>query len=102
MAGQVAVVAGGTRGAGRAIAVSLGAAGAMVYVTGRSSTGHPATRGRPETIDGTVEMIRAAKGNAVALRGVRLARRVVDSPRSRTTTSTDTRRISPTGDSEVS
>src|ERR1700675_699999 len=35
--GRVAVVAGGTRGAGRGIAVALGARGAMVYVTGRST-----------------------------------------------------------------
>ena len=34
---SVAVVAGGTRGAGRGIAVELGAAGATVYVTGRST-----------------------------------------------------------------
>lgn len=33
--GKVALVAGGTRGAGRGIAVELGAAGAIVYVTGR-------------------------------------------------------------------
>lgn len=32
--GKVALVAGGTRGAGRGIAVELGAAGATVYVTG--------------------------------------------------------------------
>ncbi|HZN63335.1 MAG TPA: short-chain dehydrogenase, partial [Planctomycetota bacterium] len=35
LAGKVALVAGGTRGAGRGIAVQLGAAGATVYVTGR-------------------------------------------------------------------
>jgi NAD(P)-dependent dehydrogenase (short-subunit alcohol dehydrogenase family) len=66
--GQVAVVAGGTRGAGRAIAVSLGLAGAWVYVTGRSRRGHPATPGRPETIDQTAEMIRGFGGRAVAVR----------------------------------
>lgn len=38
LAGKVALVAGGTRGGGRGIAVELGAAGATVYVTGRSST----------------------------------------------------------------
>ena len=37
LAGRVALVAGGTRGAGRGIAVQLGAAGATVYVTGRTS-----------------------------------------------------------------
>lgn len=35
--GKVALVAGATRGAGRGIAVELGAAGATVYVTGRST-----------------------------------------------------------------
>jgi NAD(P)-dependent dehydrogenase (short-subunit alcohol dehydrogenase family) len=66
--GQVALVAGGTRGAGRAIAVALGIAGAFVYVTGRSTRGHPATRGRPETIDETAEIIRSFGGRAVAVR----------------------------------
>ncbi len=37
--GQVAVVAGATRGCGRAIAISLGEAGATVYCTGRSVRG---------------------------------------------------------------
>ena len=37
LAGKVALVAGATRGAGRGIAVQLGAAGATVYVTGRTS-----------------------------------------------------------------
>jgi len=37
LAGKVALVAGATRGAGRGIAVELGAAGATVYVTGRTS-----------------------------------------------------------------
>ena len=35
--GNVALVAGATRGAGRGIAVELGAAGATVYVTGRTT-----------------------------------------------------------------
>jgi NAD(P)-dependent dehydrogenase (short-subunit alcohol dehydrogenase family) len=61
-------VAGATRGAGRAIAVSLALAGAKVYVTGRSVRGRPATPGRPETIDETAEMIRGYGGSAVALR----------------------------------
>jgi NAD(P)-dependent dehydrogenase (short-subunit alcohol dehydrogenase family) len=49
--GKIALVAGATRGAGRGIAVELGAAGATVYCTGRSVRGH--TTGRPETIDET-------------------------------------------------
>jgi len=41
--GRVAVVTGASRGAGRGIAVELGAAGATVYVTGRSTRAQPAT-----------------------------------------------------------
>jgi NAD(P)-dependent dehydrogenase (short-subunit alcohol dehydrogenase family) len=66
--GQVALVAGATRGAGRAIAVSLGLAGATVYATGRSTRGHPATPGRPETIEETAKIIRAYGGRAYAVR----------------------------------
>ena len=51
--GQVALVAGGTRGCGRGIAVELGAAGATVYVTGRSIRGQPSEYQRPETIEET-------------------------------------------------
>ena len=36
---------------------ALAAAGAFVYCTGRSATGHPKGMDRPETIDGTVELI---------------------------------------------
>src|SRR5579871_149921 len=64
----VAVVAGATRGAGRGIARALGEAGAVVYCTGRSVRGKPATRNRPETIDETAEMIGAAGGTAHAVR----------------------------------
>jgi len=47
----VALVAGATRGAGRAIAVALGEQGATVYCTGRSTRGTPSPMKRPETID---------------------------------------------------
>jgi NAD(P)-dependent dehydrogenase (short-subunit alcohol dehydrogenase family) len=68
LAGQVAVVAGATRGAGRGIARALGEAGATVYCTGRSVTGRPSPYGRSETIDQTADMITAAGGAARALR----------------------------------
>ena len=66
--GQVAVVAGATRGAGRGIARALGEAGATVYCTGRSVRGNLSPYGRPETIDETADMIVAAGGVAIALR----------------------------------
>ena len=66
--GQVAVVAGATRGAGRGIARMLGAAGATVYCTGRSVRGRPATEGRPETIEATADMVIAAGGRGIAVR----------------------------------
>jgi NAD(P)-dependent dehydrogenase (short-subunit alcohol dehydrogenase family) len=62
---KVAIVAGATRGAGRGIAVELGAAGATVYCTGRSVRGK--TTGRPETIDETAEWVTRAGGNGIAV-----------------------------------
>jgi NAD(P)-dependent dehydrogenase (short-subunit alcohol dehydrogenase family) len=67
LTGQVAVVAGATRGAGRGIARALGEAGATVYCTGRSVRDNPSPYKRPETIDETAEMITAAGGTAVAI-----------------------------------
>jgi NAD(P)-dependent dehydrogenase (short-subunit alcohol dehydrogenase family) len=49
LAGKVALVAGATRGAGRRIAVQLGAAGATVYVTGRTTKSQRSEMNRPET-----------------------------------------------------
>jgi len=67
--GKVALVAGATRGAGRAIAVELARAGAYVYATGRSSRVHgPSDLGRPETIEETGDLLRAAGGEGQALR----------------------------------
>jgi NAD(P)-dependent dehydrogenase (short-subunit alcohol dehydrogenase family) len=68
LAGQVALVAGGTRGAGRAIAVELGHAGATVYVTGRSTRQGRSAMNRPETIEDTAERVDAAGGRGVAVR----------------------------------
>src|SRR5689334_8406495 len=68
MTGQVAVVAGATRGAGRGIARALAEAGAMVYCTGRSVTGSPSPYNRPETIEETAAMITGTGGTAKAVR----------------------------------
>lgn len=62
--GKVAVVAGATRGAGRAIARELGRAGAIVYCTGRSTRTEPSDYERPETIEETAELITKEGGTA--------------------------------------
>ncbi|MGC9669330.1 SDR family oxidoreductase [Planosporangium sp. 12N6] len=64
----VALVTGGTRGAGRAIAVELGAAGATVYVTGRTTRGSRSPVDRPETIEDTAELVTKAGGRGIAVR----------------------------------
>ncbi len=65
--GKIALVTGGSRGAGRGIAVELGKAGATVYITGRSTQGS-STNNWPGTIDDTVAQIEAAGGKAIAIR----------------------------------
>ena len=64
----MAVVAGATRGAGRGIARMLGEAGATVYCTGRSVRGHPATPGRPETLEETADLVTSEGGRGIAVR----------------------------------
>ncbi|MEU6549401.1 SDR family oxidoreductase [Streptomyces sp. NPDC046915] len=63
--GKVALVAGATRGAGRGIAVELGAAGATVYVTGRSTRARRSEYDRPETIEDTADLVSEAGGRGV-------------------------------------
>ncbi|MGG2465601.1 SDR family oxidoreductase [Streptomyces sp. RGM 3693] len=68
LTGRVALVAGATRGAGRAMAVELGRAGAVVYVTGRTTRDAVSEVGRPsETIEETAERVTAAGGTGVAV-----------------------------------
>lgn len=62
---KVALVAGATRGAGRGIAVELGAAGFVVYVTGRSTRMVRSEYNRPETIEETAELVSKAGGIGV-------------------------------------
>ena len=65
--GKVALVAGATRAAGRGIAVELGAAGATVYCTGRTTRQAPSEMHRPETIEETAELVDAAGGTGIAV-----------------------------------
>ena len=77
--GRIAVVTGASRGAGKAIAMELGAAGATVYVTGRSTRGHPAQGygqllalsklpAVPGTIDDTADEVTRLGGIGIAVR----------------------------------
>jgi len=66
--GKVALVAGGTRGAGRGISVELGEAGATVYVTGRTSGSGRSEMDRPETIEETAALVDEAGGRGIPVR----------------------------------
>lgn len=79
LAGRIAVVTGASRGAGKGIALELGAAGATVYVTGRSTREHPAPgydrilalsgwRQLPGTIEETAEAVTRAGGRGIPVR----------------------------------
>jgi len=68
LAGKIALVAGATRGAGRGIAVELGAAAATVYVTGRTTRDHQSEYARPETIEETADLVSASGGKGIAVR----------------------------------
>lgn len=64
---RLALVTGASRGVGRGIAHELGAAGATVYVTGRSRAGGPTTDELPGTIDGTARLVTEAGGKGIAV-----------------------------------
>lgn len=77
--GRIAVVTGASRGAGKGIAIELGAAGATVYVTGRSTRAQPAPGydrilalsgcdRLPGTIDDTAEEVSRLGGRGIAVR----------------------------------
>src|SRR5690606_38356168 len=76
---RVVIVTGASRGAGRGIAIELGAAGATVYVTGRSTRSTPAPgydrflenaklAAMPGSIDDTADEVNAAGGRGIAVR----------------------------------
>jgi NAD(P)-dependent dehydrogenase (short-subunit alcohol dehydrogenase family) len=64
----IALVTGASRGAGRAIALELGAAGATVYLTGRSVDGGPTTDNVPGTIDESAREATRRGGRGIAVR----------------------------------
>jgi NAD(P)-dependent dehydrogenase (short-subunit alcohol dehydrogenase family) len=68
LTGRVCVVAGATRGAGRGIAVELGAAGATVYCVGRTTREQASPLQRPETIEETADLVTAHGGTGIAVR----------------------------------
>lgn len=62
---MIAVVTGASRGAGKGIALALGAAGATVYVTGRGVTGGDSPYGG--TVAETAQLITEAGGKSIAV-----------------------------------
>lgn len=59
-------MAGATRGAGRGIATQLGAAGATVYCSGRSTAAQRSEMDRAETIEQTAALVQEAGGVGIA------------------------------------
>lgn len=64
---KVALVAGATRGAGRGIATELGAAGAIVYVTGRTTRTQRSEYNRSETIEETADLVNQVGGCGIPI-----------------------------------
>jgi NAD(P)-dependent dehydrogenase (short-subunit alcohol dehydrogenase family) len=67
MDGRIAWVTGASRGIGRGVAVSLGAAGWTVWVTARSSTATTSTSHLPGTVEETAEAVSAAGGRGIGV-----------------------------------
>jgi NAD(P)-dependent dehydrogenase (short-subunit alcohol dehydrogenase family) len=65
---KIALVTGASRGIGKGIAQALGAAGATVYVTGRTDEPSHATVPLPGTIHETAALVTEAGGLGIALR----------------------------------
>jgi NAD(P)-dependent dehydrogenase (short-subunit alcohol dehydrogenase family) len=78
LADKVCLVAGASRGLGRGIARALGADGATVVVTGRSSEAGQRTDNRPETFEDTAREVNAAGGRGHPYRCDHTIEREVD------------------------
>ena len=68
LAGRVALVAGATRGCGRAIATELGRLAPPSTCSGRTTRDGRSVMDRPETIEETAERVTAAGGTGIAVR----------------------------------
>jgi dehydrogenase/reductase SDR family protein 1 len=68
LSGKVAVVTGASRGVGRGIALSLGAEGATVYITGRTVDEKQAAVPLTGTIQTTADEVTQAGGKGIAIR----------------------------------
>jgi NAD(P)-dependent dehydrogenase (short-subunit alcohol dehydrogenase family) len=64
---QTAVVTGASRGGGKAIALELGRVGWTVFVTGRSTRGHPDVEGIGGTVEETAHAVDLAGGKGVPI-----------------------------------
>jgi NAD(P)-dependent dehydrogenase (short-subunit alcohol dehydrogenase family) len=65
LAGSVAIVTGASRGIGKGCALELGAAGATVYITGRSV--EPGKHALPGTVGATAEEVTKLGGQGIAV-----------------------------------
>ena len=65
--GKVALVTGASRGVGKGVALALGEAGAVVYITGRTVSGEQPTTPLEGTLDATAAEVRAQGGECVAI-----------------------------------
>ena len=65
LSGKIALVTGASRGVGRGIAQELGAAGAIVYVTGRTIRNAPSTENLPGDVHATADLVTQAGGTGI-------------------------------------